>query len=224
MKRKHTRNPRVIYPRGTKLLNVKEYVDEIAIEENKGVDFDKLTYMDRNKIWWKCNKCNSLYEMSPSSRMIGKACPYCAGKRVNATNSLEGKYPEVLDHWDWDLNVVLPNKILAGEIYKKINFICPKCKRRYKTSVSGWIKAKECCPYCRDHIYAVLKYENSLAGKYPMLIMDWDFSKNNEDPAHMSPSSLKEMHWRCSSCGETWKAQVRMRVNGRKKCPNCYPK
>lgn len=222
MKRKHTRNPRITYPRGTRLLDVKEYINEIAFEENKDIDFKKISYMSRDKIWWRCDKCKSLYEMSPSSRMIGKKCPYCAGKRVNETNSLANKYPEVLEHWDYDLNTMLPDKVLAGDIYKKVHFKCPKCKRRYRASISGWIRAKEHCPYCRDHIDAILNYENSLVCKYPMLILDWNFSKNDADPAHMSPSSLKEMYWRCSRCGESWKAQIRMRVNGRKKCPNCY--
>lgn len=223
MKRKHTRNPRVIYPRGTRLLNVKEYVDEIAFEENKDINFDKVSYMSRDKIWWRCKKCNSIYEMAPSNRMMGKGCPYCAGSRVNKTNSMASKYPEVLEHWDWDLNTVLPDEIVAGQSKRRIQLKCPKCKRRYESSSQCWILAKEKCPYCRRHMESILDYERSLAQLYPTLIQEWDFSKNDADPAHMAALSTKEMYWRCYECGKTWKAQIRQRVNGKRRCPNCYP-
>ena len=58
---------------------------------------------------------------------------------------------------------------------------------------------------------------------YPHLKDEWDFDKNDGiDPAKISRGSGKKVWWICK-CGNSWRTQVRIRVNGQG-CSPCYMK
>ncbi|MCQ2582020.1 MAG: zinc-ribbon domain-containing protein [Alphaproteobacteria bacterium] len=40
-------------------------------------------------------------------------------------------------------------------------------------------------------------------------------------PEEFLPGSGKKVWWKCSKCGNEWQVEVRQRVKGLSKCPNC---
>lgn len=52
------------------------------------------------------------------------------------------------------------------------------------------------------------------------ILEEWDYSKNNIAPADVSFASHKEVWWKCSKCGNEWKATIKNRKSGTgcKKC------
>ncbi len=213
---------RITYPKGTKLLEVPELANEIDYETNlnAGIDLSKLTYKSLTHVWWKCKKCNSSFLTTPFLRTRGSGCHYCVKQKVNETNSLITERPEIAQSWDWDLNKLNPNELTTGS-EKRVHFICPKCKKRYQLSVIGWCRTIEPCMYCRDHASKIIPFNESLAGLYPEIVVDWNFSKNEEDPARISQYKNKVVYWRCHRCGNEWKARIDMRALGLRSCPRC---
>lgn len=213
---------KIVYPRGTKLLEVPEFADEIDYEENfnAGIDLSKLTYKSLTHIWWKCKKCKSKFFSTPFLRTTGTGCAYCIRTKVNETNSLIVERPDIENCWDWDLNKLDPNKLSTGS-QKRAHFICPKCNKRYQLTVKRWCDATEPCIFCRNHATKIIPFSESIASLYPEIIVDWNFYKNDEDPAHISKYKNKIVHWRCHSCGNEWKARIDMRALGLRNCPRC---
>jgi transposase len=99
---------------------------------------------------WICPDCGSEYEMSAIARTSGKNnCPYCAGKRVNETNSLWTTHPHIAK--------LLKEKNLGHQITagsdKKVCFTCPNC--HYEINNKGIDKTVRfglSCPKCSDGI------------------------------------------------------------------------
>lgn len=62
--------------------------------------------------------------------------------------------------------------------------------------------------------------DNSIAGRYPWLIEEWDSERNgNLTPWFVSFGSKKRIHWRCKTCGYQWEAVAYSRkISG---CPCC---
>ena len=61
-----------------------------------------------NKAYWICTKCGSSYHSAIYARANGQDCPYCAGKKVNHTNSLASLMPHIAELWDYNKNKVSP--------------------------------------------------------------------------------------------------------------------
>ena len=54
------------------------------------------------------------------------------------------------------------------------------------------------------------------------LLSEWLTEKNkNLSSDSILSGSNKKVWWKCSKCGNEWQAEVRQRVKGLSKCPNC---
>ena len=109
----------------------------------------------RTKVWWVCEK-NSGHEWEAviSSRTTKKAqgCPFCAGKKINHTNSLATHFPEVAREWDHDANHPATPETTAPRSGKRYGWVCHVCGHRWTTPVSsrtGGMGCPEC--YRRKH-------------------------------------------------------------------------
>lgn len=120
------------------------------------------------------------------------------------------------------MNTTTPDKVAAGSKIPA-HFVCDQCGYRYIVTPFGYSHANIPCPRCRglSNCGGVIPYEQSVAYKYPELIQDWDFAKNDYDPAETSSSLRREVWWYCHECGTTWKAQIAMRTKGKRRCPDC---
>lgn len=136
---------------------------EYLIEEFSEKNDDKLTELypkSRRQFLWKCKKCRSEYMSSLALRVSSKrGCPYCAGKKVNKTNSIRTTNTTLFN--------LLRNKE-DGDRYtegsnKIIDFRCSTCglvvkdRRIYSVARQGLS-----CPVCSDGISYPEKFMASL--------------------------------------------------------------
>ncbi|RKJ16688.1 hypothetical protein D7X33_47280, partial [Butyricicoccus sp. 1XD8-22] len=101
------------------MLKVKpELWIEWDFEKNSNLGFDvwKVTKASSSKVWWICPKCNSSYDSIINGRCVrNRGCSYCAGRKVNDTNSLASLNPELASQWHPNRNGNLtPQDITCG--------------------------------------------------------------------------------------------------------------
>ena len=106
----------------------------------------------------------------------GHGCPYCAGKRVDATNSLATRFPEIAEQWHPTKNGKLVAIDVSFGSNKKVWWHCDM-KHSYQANVVARTSRNRGCPYCagkRAH------KERNLAIEHPKLIREWNTVKNRE--------------------------------------------
>ena len=106
----------------------------------------------KKKVWWKCRH-NSEHEWpAVIGSRTGKNktdCPYCAGKKVDKTNSLASLYPEIAKEWHPIKNGKLSPTDFTYGSSKKVWWIC-KLGHNWKTSIGNRTGLKSGCPKCRS--------------------------------------------------------------------------
>jgi very-short-patch-repair endonuclease len=174
------------------------------------------------KVWWKCKKdSRHSYKSSIASRVDGRRCPYCSGAKVDETNSLKGKFPEIAKLWHPTRNEVGPDEVTAGST-KKYWWICTKNKDHEHEATPGKKTTGRGCPYCSNK---KVNHTNSLETLNPTLAKEWDFKKNKLTPSEVTTGSSKKVWWRCTKDKKhSWQATVNARSNGIGRCPFCEKK
>jgi hypothetical protein len=77
----------------------------------------KVKATAKKRVWWRCPKGRDhVWEASIGKRYrADPGCPFCAGKRVSATNCLQRLFPKVARQWDAERNGALtPRDVLAA--------------------------------------------------------------------------------------------------------------
>lgn len=163
-------------------------------------------------IWWKCSKDHN-YESKPSTRVRGRGCPYCAGKKVVLKTSIVTTHPDLADQWDYEKNDIMPSEISYGS-NKKYWW---KCKNGHSISNSPHSRhLGRGCSICSNK--KVIQ-ENSIVTTHLDLAKEWDYSKNNVSPLTISMGNNKKFWWVCAK-SHSWSATPNHRSNG-KGCPYC---
>ena len=84
-----------------------------------------VTIGSGKKAWWICDKGHE-WEAAISSRIRGNGCPFCAGQRVGADNSLQTLNSDLAKQWHPTKNGTLtPNDVTLGSS-KKVWWQCDK--------------------------------------------------------------------------------------------------
>lgn len=197
------------------MLKVKsELLDEWDFERNKGIDIYKVTQGQGIKVWWICPKCSSEYDSTINNRCRGHNCPYCAGLKVNDTNSLEKLRPDLVEEWIYDRNDKTPSEVTCGSPYEA----WWKCDQghEYKTSVSQRNLGTG-CGYCSGkHVWIGFNDMNTTNTELASQLL------NKEDGYKYSEGSKQRVDWKCRSCNEVIHNKIIMIVkNEGLKCPNC---
>lgn len=86
---------------------------------------------------------------------------------TKAENSLQGKYPNIAAEWDYNKNIIHPDKV-SPYSSKKVYWICPECGNSYEMVIGDRTGVKKCgCPICgfnrRKEMQAQIKKENQQA-------------------------------------------------------------
>lgn len=202
------------------LFNTAPHLEkEWDYEKNTDISPHEIGRSSHKLVWWICSKCNSSYDSTPNNRSNNKNCPYCAGRRVNSTNSLASLYPHLLSEWHPFKNGDLtPHDFTSGS-KEIIWWICPKCNSDYEMNI---IQRKNniSCPYCRG---MRVNYTNSLAALMPDISKEWHQVLNsNLTPHDVTCGSAKKAWWICD-LGHEWEAVVGNRTRG-DSCPYCTGK
>lgn len=68
---------------------------------------------------------------------------------------------------------------------------------------------------------ASIKYSQSLAYRFPELIDEWDYEKNQGlNPSQVTAGNDLKVYWKCKKCGFSWPSSIGSRTKGHG-CPAC---
>tara|TARA_B100002019_G_C21255667_1_gene593698 strand:+ start:1024 stop:1950 length:927 start_codon:yes stop_codon:yes gene_type:complete len=101
----------------------------------------------RTKFYFKCNKGHS-YKTEARSVARGYGCPYCAGKKIDKSNSLAATHPEIAKEYS-KKNAVPATKVLAGA-NKKVLWECKK-GHEWESRIDHRALRNTSCPECKLH-------------------------------------------------------------------------
>lgn len=100
----------------------------------------------------ECNVCKERFirkrRTASLANTLKSGCPYCVGFYVGKTNNLAYKNPELLKEWDYEKNIITPDKITPGS-HKKVWWICPDCGYSYYANPNNRVSSKTGCPNCQ---------------------------------------------------------------------------
>ena len=204
----------------------KEYLlQEWDYELNKEFDIKTILTGSNKKVWWKCTKCNGVWQTSiyDRTRKQSTGCPYCANQKVlKGYNDLATKYPDAIKQWHPTKNGNLkPSDVMAGSS-RKVWWICSN-GHEFEQKINARIKHLYSCPYCSGQ--KVLIGYNDLASQYPNIAKEWNYEKNgNITPRDITWGSNKKFWWKCSTCGHEWNVRVAGRTRENTGCPVCANK
>lgn len=200
------------------------WLAEWDYERNTIAPTDMKLKSSRVKVWWRCarNPTHS-YDATPADRARGNGCSYCAGKRVDATNSLAGKAPHLLAEWDYERNDRTPEEIAAGSDYQA-HWVCGKDpEHRWSATVTSRVGLGVGCSICGGKIAGA---HNRFDLHAPAaMVAQWHPTRNGDlRPAALTIASNKRVWWLCETCGHEWEVPVRSRTTPRPTgCPMCAP-
>lgn len=116
----------------------------------------------------------------------------------------------VLDEWDKNLNLVMPNEV-ASHTHIKYWFTCNN-GHSLLVRPTDRARAKYGCKLCYGNVVRV--GENDLHTVNPILALEWDYNKNYPlTPSDVCANSSKSFWWICAE-GHSYKATMSNRNNG----------
>lgn len=104
------------------------------------------------KMLWKCNKCNSEWDMVWNNIITGSECPFCLGYRVNETNCLANKRPDISKEWHPILNGNLTPHNFTLYSETKVWWKCSKCGHEWSASIANRTNSNSGCPRCASSL------------------------------------------------------------------------
>ena len=118
---------------------------------NKGLKPENFTPKSGKKIWWICAKDHRhIFEQQIHRRVDSSKCPYCAGKKVNESNSLAALRPDISAQWHPTKNGKIgPETVTIGS-GKSVWWICNvQPKHIWEARVGNRTVHKDRgCPHC----------------------------------------------------------------------------
>jgi len=130
---------------------------------------------------------------------------------------------------DGNVDEAVTFNMLASSTNRKCAWKCLKtnCKRNcehiFIATVNNRASKKRNCPKCSGRKVCPC---NSLAGKFPDILKEWDYERNaGVNPEEISPKSSLILHWKCityNGCEcHRWMASIHNRTGGSTGCPYC---
>ncbi len=174
-----------------------------------------------SEFWWRC-KDNSEHEWKCTIYKRHKrnfGCPYCSGKRVTNENSLLTLNPALAKEWHPSKNYPLTPETVSSNSNRKIWWECKKCKFEWEAVINSRNNNGKVSGVCSNCSSRKATPHNNLSTQCPIIVNDWDYSKNSENPEAFVKGSSKKVWWLCKHNHEE-EEQIRYRVrrNGCKKC------
>ena len=213
-------------PVGESLLAVYPNVaKEWDYYKNSPLTPDLFTPKSDQKFWWSCNKNHSWQATIKNRTIRNSNCPHCFDlRRSEETNkrhldrlgSIAEKYPNLLQYWDYASNNVRNPKNVTAVLTNTYSWICNH-QHTFTKLLKSMIKDQS-CSVCTSS-------ESALAHKFPALLNEWDYEKNqNLDPLTIRSGSDKRVWWKCVE-GHEWNTRIVSRTGEKKtNCPICSKK
>ncbi len=145
----------------------------------------------------------------------GSGCPHCLAERRDGLKS----FPNALKYFDSKKNKGIdPFRLPIG---KKVWWRCPAGKDHIWIAGVQRKQVKEHCPFCRG--YWASSTNNLTLNR--TLMAEFDKARNKPiNPSTIPLGSMKQLWWRCKTCGHSWKTSVQLRVSKGYGCRMCAAK
>lgn len=132
-----------------------DLLDEWDYELNGDLTPGQVTASSGAKVWWRCKKCNQVWQAKIAGRSYGKGCPVCAGQAlVPGVNDLATVNPKLALEWDYDSNHFTPQQVSARNNLN-VAWVCSVCGHRWRTSISARNRGTG-CPQCQKNFQTSL--------------------------------------------------------------------
>lgn len=188
---------------------------------NDGLTPFDVTKGTHKRVWWRCSiNQHHVWDVPIHKRTSGQGCPYCSGRRVDDTNSLEVLYTDLSKEWDYEKNGKLTPAVVTPKSTRKVWWICLHHPNHswQATIASRTTSPNSRCPICNNR---KATEENSLLSLYPEVTEEWDYEKNfNLHPSQVVPGSGKKVWWTCKQNQHSVFETIRQRVR-RNRCRIC---
>jgi hypothetical protein len=173
-----------------------------------------VTPHSSKKVWWVCS-ANEIHEWRVSvGNRHQSGCPYCAGTRVNITNSLRTVRPDISTEWHPSRNAKLSPDDVSRSSGRKVWWQCKRGHEwrqiiAYRTMIRSGKPTSSVCRACSS-----IQYTHSHLAK------EWMPRKNSRSILSVTHGSHFYAWWKCSICGFQWQKPVKQRTRGIG-CPHC---
>lgn len=188
----------------------------------EGLDPNNLSCNSNQKAWWKCSKCGySWYSVISNRHRNHTGCPACAYKVLaKGYNDLETRNPNIAKDWHPTKNGSLkPSDFNSASLYRAW-WLCPICNHSYQKRIMDRVKKGAKCNHCCDP--KVIQGKNDIASKFPEILKEWDYKKNDPfQPQNFSYGTKRKFWWICSECGFSWQSTPLHRAISKSGCPKC---
>lgn len=177
-------------------------------------------------IWWQCSEVKQhAWTASIASRTANATgCPYCAGSKPSATNSLAKLFPKLAKEWHQSRNLgITPADVTYGS-RKVVWWCCPEGPDHvFQAAVCCRTKTGKGCPMCHGLKVSVT---NSLLNLFPKVAQEWHASKNGDlAPKDITARTPRIVWWKCRvNPRHQWPARVQDRTQKMSGCPECAGK
>lgn len=206
-----------------------ELKNEWNYEKNKEINPLKVSAHSSLSVWWMCANGHE-WKTRISNRTRGFGCPYCSGRYTVAgfndlkTWCIKKHKIELLNEWDYNKNVILPENI-SPQNSKKVWWKC-SLGHEWKATIGSRTGKQSCgCPYCSIPVKKILVGFNDFEtkckeDKKEYLLKEWNYERNGDiTPQNITYSSGKKIWWKCEK-GHEWATAPSGRVRGTM-CPIC---
>ena len=142
---------------------------------------------------------------------------------------------ELMLEWNYELNNkfnIIPNNITIGS-HRKVYWKCKECGYEWQAEVKCRTRRDgkaTGCPKCgrkklSKYHSTPIEGVNDFASNYPELLKEWNYEKNKELlPSQFLKKSGYKVWWKCSKCGNEYRAEIRSKVLSGLGCPLCSRK
>lgn len=198
-------------------------------EANVGADPTMRGSRSSHSVNWRCPVAEDHRWSAPPAAIMRSleggftGCPFCAGRRLSATNSFAARFPAGVGLWHPTRNGdVRPDGILAGSSLR-VWWQCPVAQDHEWQAApivirSSIARGNTGCPFCAGFRPSVT---NTVAA-YSELAAEWHPTRNGDLTPEMAVASTPRKYWwRCrANPDHEWDASGSNRVRGRR-CPLC---
>jgi hypothetical protein len=214
------------------VITTEEFIRRAELKHGLGTYIYKNSIYEgmRTKIEIVCKKHGSFWQW-PNNHLKGLGCKKCSSDEngirkstAKEKDSVGKLFPNVLKEWDYDRNKTLNPFSLYPGSHKKSWWKCEKCGNNWKAQICDKLKGMN-CPVCnlklKNDLQSICNnFYESFAFKFPYLVDEWDYDKNDSDPKKTFPKSNKRMWWKCKICNKSYSSVVSDRAKGTG-CPKC---
>ena len=203
-----------------------EIMQQIAIDKG-GKCLSKKYISTRHLLEWECAKGHR-WNAKPYSITNGPWCQTCFPRtsvKPNSKKLTDVASSKLLSEWAYDLNDTTPDQF-TSQSKRKVYWRCSSA-HVWKTTIQARAIRGDGCPDCyelnRGSIVRTSKLKKagtSFAIKFPHLLSEWDYDKNDIDPNEIAPYSNYKVFWRCKH-NHSWDATIDNRTLNDSGCPFC---